>query len=261
MAMLVVPAAAVLAGAAPASAGVAKPVITFSSPAATLNTSTAQVAFTYNRTPKQTQSVSCALAGPTPSPAPCTAPTAAGGGSSSGVSYSNLANGSYTFTVTVTLTDGGTVTATRGFTVAAPTCIPGNENFSEDTFYTQPAAFSGGTLSGYKGGGVEPPLPQVGFTDNYLWTGQDPVTDFTVTFTNPVKSLSLSYAEGQGSGQIITITAYDAANNVVYSTSNAAVYATPLSISSTTANIAYVKFTADSAVGTGVAFTDMNWGC
>ena len=43
-----------------------------------------------------------------------------GTGSESGKSYSGLANGAYTFTVTLSLTDGGTASATRHFTIDAP---------------------------------------------------------------------------------------------------------------------------------------------
>jgi hypothetical protein len=43
---------------------------------------------------------------------------AAGAGSQSGKSYGGLANGSYTFSVSLSLTDGGTASATRHFTIA-----------------------------------------------------------------------------------------------------------------------------------------------
>jgi hypothetical protein len=105
------------------------PVISFVSPspaegATTLTTSAVRFAFTYNRTPKQTTSVACTLAGPTSSSGPCDAPVAAGTGSASAKSYSGLAAGSYTFSVTLTLTDGGHASATRHFTVVkAPQTI------------------------------------------------------------------------------------------------------------------------------------------
>jgi sugar lactone lactonase YvrE len=105
------------ASAAPGS----RPAITFVSPSpdegATLTTSSVSFAFTYNRTPKQTQSLVCSLSGPTSSSGPCNAPVASGSGSQSGKSYSGLANGSYTFSVLLTLTDRGTTSATRQFTI------------------------------------------------------------------------------------------------------------------------------------------------
>jgi len=111
--------------AAQASQGPGRPVITFGSSstaegAALAGGSAAQFAFTYNRAPKQTRTVTCVLWGPTASSG-CDTLAGAKGGSSSGASYSGLANGSYTFTVTVTLTDGGTFSAVRDFTVAGAT--------------------------------------------------------------------------------------------------------------------------------------------
>jgi hypothetical protein len=100
------------------------PRITFISPSpsegATLTTNSVEFAFTYNRTPKQTQSLVCTLSGPTSASGACDAPVASGSGSQSGKSYGGLANGSYTFTVSLTLTDGGTASATRHFNVAVP---------------------------------------------------------------------------------------------------------------------------------------------
>src|SRR3989442_1268296 len=100
-----------------------RPTITFVSPSpaegATLTTNSVSFKFTYNRKPSATQTLTCALSGPTASTGACDAPTASGSnGSRSGKSYSDLANGSYTFTVSLTLTDGGTASATRHFTVA-----------------------------------------------------------------------------------------------------------------------------------------------
>ena len=98
--------------------------ITFVSPspaeAATLTTDSVAFGFTYNKKPKATRTLVCALSGPTPSSGACDAPVASGEGSRSGKSYSGLANGSYTFTVTLTLTDGGTATATRHFSIDVP---------------------------------------------------------------------------------------------------------------------------------------------
>ena len=105
-------------------ASAAPPAITFVPPSpaegATLTTSAVQLAFTYNRIPNATESLVCALAGPTSSSDACDPPAAFGDkGSQSGESYSGLVSGSYTFTVSLTLEDGGTASATLHFTVNA----------------------------------------------------------------------------------------------------------------------------------------------
>jgi hypothetical protein len=119
----------VLPSAAWAAPGVSNhPAITLVNPSpvegATLTTGEVSFAFTDNRTPKQTASLSCTLAGPTAASVPCAAPMSNPNGSSSSAAYSGLANGSYTFTATLVLTDGGTVTVSRSFAVAvaAQTC-------------------------------------------------------------------------------------------------------------------------------------------
>jgi virginiamycin B lyase len=110
--------------AAPAASATA-PTIAFVSPSpaegATVTMDSIGFEFTYNRKPNATATLVCALSGPTSSSGACDAPVAAGAkGSRSGKSYSGLANGDYTFTVTLALTDGGTATATRRFSVDAP---------------------------------------------------------------------------------------------------------------------------------------------
>jgi hypothetical protein len=108
---------------APTSAA-SPPTITFVFPSpaegATLTTNSVTFKFTYNRKPKATQTLVCTVSGPTSASGPCDALVASGKGSQSGAAYSGLANGSYTFTVSLTLTDGGTASATRPFTVAVP---------------------------------------------------------------------------------------------------------------------------------------------
>ena len=115
-------AVAVVVGLVATFASAASPAITFVPPSpaegATLTTSAVQLAFTYNRIPNATESLVCALAGPTSSSDACDAPVASGPGSQSGKSYSGLVSGSYTFTVSLTLEDGGTASATLHFTVA-----------------------------------------------------------------------------------------------------------------------------------------------
>ena len=114
------------AGFASAAAKPNNPTITFTSqsPAegATLSRGAVNFSFTYNRTPKGTKTLTCSLSGPTSSPAEdCLGPTPSGSGSQSlNDLYIDLANGDYTFTVLLTLTDGGTATATRHFSIAAP---------------------------------------------------------------------------------------------------------------------------------------------
>ncbi len=113
--------AAVAASLVTATAFATAPAVTFVDPspdeAATLTSDSVQFAFTFNRQPKSA-TLTCALAGPTPSSGPCDMPVAFGDkGASSGASYGGLANGEYTFTVALSLDDGGSVSATRDFTV------------------------------------------------------------------------------------------------------------------------------------------------
>lgn len=121
---------AVLAAVVAVAAAVAsnRPVIAWASTApadgATLTTGSGNWDFTYNRTPKQTASgyPVCSLTGPatfTPISAACVPPTAIAGGSASRASYGGLPSGSYTLTVTLRLTDGGTTSAVRHFSVDA----------------------------------------------------------------------------------------------------------------------------------------------
>jgi VCBS repeat-containing protein len=98
------------------------PAVTFASSSpgegATLTSDSAMFAFSYNRTTTQTRSLVCSLSGPSTSlSAPCDHLVNIKGGAQADKSYSGLANGSYTFTAN--LTDGGTASATRHFTVAA----------------------------------------------------------------------------------------------------------------------------------------------
>src|SRR5689334_12283111 len=93
-------AAAVLVGLIAAFASAAsRPAITFVSPSpaegATLTSKSVSFAFTYNKKPKATRTLTCALAGPTSSSGACNAPVASGDGSRSGKSNSGLQNGSY----------------------------------------------------------------------------------------------------------------------------------------------------------------------
>jgi hypothetical protein len=117
--------AGILTNVASAAGKPNNPVISFGPPSppseATLTDGNVSFAFTYNRTPKQTSTLTCALSGPTSSSGACNAPIGFGSkGSESGESYTSLTNGSYTFTVSLVLTDGGIASATRAFTVNVP---------------------------------------------------------------------------------------------------------------------------------------------
>jgi hypothetical protein len=124
--MLVAVAAVALVGVVSALASAAtRPTISFVSPSpaegAVLTSDSVAFKFSYNRKPRATQTLVCSLSGPTSSTGPCDPPVAFGKkGSQSGKSYSGLAPGAYTFTVSLTLTDGGTTSATRHFTVNVP---------------------------------------------------------------------------------------------------------------------------------------------
>jgi streptogramin lyase len=124
LAGLALAAALVGGGSAPASAAT-RPTISFVSPSpaegATLTTDSVAFEFSYNRKPQATETLVCSLSGPTSSTGPCDAPVASGAkGSRSSKSYSGLASGSYKFTVSLALTDGGTASATRHFSIAMP---------------------------------------------------------------------------------------------------------------------------------------------
>jgi hypothetical protein len=98
-----------------ATAASNKPTMSFTTPpspaeGATLTTNSVSFAFTYNRKAKQVATLTCTLSGPTPKSGCASATTA---------SYSGLDDGNYTFTVSLTLTDGGTASATRHFTIDA----------------------------------------------------------------------------------------------------------------------------------------------
>jgi VCBS repeat-containing protein len=133
--------AAVLVGFITAFASAApkpnNPTITFvdPSPSATppLTTSSVSFAFAYNRKPGATVELVCTLEGPTPfTERDCTDPTALGSGSQSvNNDYSGLANGPYTFTVSLTLSDGGTASASRSFTVGVNQLpVANNDSFT-----------------------------------------------------------------------------------------------------------------------------------
>jgi hypothetical protein len=123
--VIVIAAAVTFVGIISALASAAPPAITFVPPSpaegATLTSNSVSFTFMYTKKPQATETLVCTLSGPTSSSGPCDPPVAFGNkGSQSGKTYSGLANGSYTFSVSLTLTDGGTASATRQFTVAVP---------------------------------------------------------------------------------------------------------------------------------------------
>src|SRR5262245_2924065 len=222
LAGIVVAVAAVLTAFASASSA---PAITLVSPpspteAQALTTNSVQFAFAYNRKPKATQSLGCDLSGPTSSSGPCDTPVANGkAGSTSGASYTGLADGEYTFTVTLTLTDGGSASAVRHFTVAVCT---GSEDFSEFPELSMPTTFSGGTIDTPYG--VQPAGVLV---QGSIYNGDFPpgthvlfsgltLRSFQLSFTNPVGSLQLDAQDDVGGiVTVITLTASDNSNSVV----------------------------------------------
>jgi hypothetical protein len=129
---------------APTALASSAPSISFASPSptdgSTVTTGSAQFVFTYNRTPKQTKSLVCVLQGPSSSSGACDNATASTSGSSSGVSYGGLADGFYTLTVWLTLTDGGSVSATRHFSVAAKSQAQLDCESFGGTYSTDPAS-------------------------------------------------------------------------------------------------------------------------
>ena len=250
------------------------PAISFASPPSptegrTLTSNSVQFAFVYNRKPNATKSLICDLSGPTSSSGPCDAPVADGKfGSASGTSYSGLADGSYTLTVTLTLTDGGTTSATRHFTVAV---CSGSEDFSEFPEFAQPTTFSGGTIDtpyGPAGGVVvQGSFLNGGFPDgaHVLFSGLT-LNSFQLSFTKPVGSLRLDAQDAvTGIPTTITLTANDASNAVVGSDHaidpNNSV--NTLSVTSATNNITHFTVSTNdpNQFPFGVQFTNIVWGC
>jgi hypothetical protein len=270
-AVLVAVAAGVLAAVASASSA---PAITLVSPSPTegqtLTTNSVQFAFSYNRKPNATQSLICDLSGPTPSSGPCDTPVAQGKfGSTSGASYSGLADGSYTFTVTLHLTDGGTTSAERHFTVAVCT---GSEDFSEFPEFSQPTTFSGGTIDTAYGpaGGVvvQGSFLNGGFPNgaHVMFSGLT-LDSFRLSFTNPVGSVQLDAQDAvTGIATTITLTAFDASNSVVGSDDaidpdNSVNTLSVASPSNNTIKYFTVETNDPNQFPFGVQFTNIVWAC
>jgi len=269
--VVVAAAAGVLAAGA---AGSNAPAVAFVSPPSptegqTLKTDSVQFAFTYNRQPKATESLLCDLSGPTSSSGPCDSPVADGKfASSSGASYSGLADGAYTFTVTLTLTDGGTASVVRHFTVAVCT---GSEDFSEFPEFSQPTTFSGGTIDDPYGpaGGV---IVQGSFLNGGFANGAHVLfsgltrNSFQLSFTNPVGAVQLdAQSTVTGIATTVTLTGYDAANALVGSdqATDPDNSVNTLSVASSTNNITHFTVTTNdpNPFPFGVEFTNIVWAC
>ncbi len=198
IAALGVAALASAAGKPPSSPN--NPVIRFVSPSPTedaaLPNGDVSLAFTFNRTPKQVATVTCALSGQATSSGPCNAPVSFPSNSKtdskSGKFYTGLANGAYTFTVTLTLTGGGVYTASRLFTVAvnrAPVANSQSVSTDEDTAtaitltgsdpdgdpltYGVASSPAHGTLSGTAPNLTYTPAADYFGTDSFTFTARD----------------------------------------------------------------------------------------
>ena len=143
-----------------------KPVITFTDPASEgALLTTGSVGFTYNRSTKQTKTLTCTTSGPNGySSSGCTTPTDVpdtGDSIASSLPYVGLAQGTYTFTVTLTLTDKGTATATVHFRIPLFTEVtPTAHTFTYNSEFL-PATSTGNAtaLMQPAGGIVLPPTP------------------------------------------------------------------------------------------------------
>jgi hypothetical protein len=148
--------------------------------------------------------------------------------------------------------------AQGGTLMPNPACTAGSENFSEDAFGSQPTTFSGGTIDsayGFNGKVLNPTL----------FSGAG-VNLFRLTFTNAVGSVQVDATSSSGgptNPNTVTLTAYDASNNVVGTASAAGNLGAlqTLSVPSGTNNIkSFTVETNDPFVG-GVLFTNIVWAC
>jgi PA domain len=142
------------------------PQITFTDPAseAALLT-TGSVGFTYNRSTKQTKTLTCTTSGPNGySSSGCTTPTDVpdtGDSIASSLPYVGLAQGTYTFRVTLTLTDRETTSATVHFRIPLFTEVtPTAHTFTYNSEFL-PATSTGNVTAPMQpaGGIVIPPNP------------------------------------------------------------------------------------------------------
>ena len=191
------------------------------------------------------------------------------------VQYAPTTAGS-TDTATLTVSSKKPVavaTATlSGKSTAAPSCAAGSENFSGDAVGSQPTVFSGGTIDTAYGN-----FGRV-FIQSYDWFGtfaggthvlySGQVNSFQLTFTNAVGSVQLDAEAGvYFAATNITLTAYDASNNVVDTDSLADAAGTPAapvvtpSVSSTSNNIKYFTIATDDPNTGGLGFSNIAWGC
>jgi hypothetical protein len=161
--------------------------------------------------------------------------------------------------------------AAHGFTLM-PACAAGSENFSEYAEYSQPTTFSGGTIdTAYgSGGGVLVQDSSWGGAfpsgAHLLFSGFD-VNQFQLTFTSVgVDSVQLDAESNIFSTANLTLTGYDASNNVVDSETlsddqTGGPVADTLTVSSSSNNIKYFTIATDDPNQFGVGFTNINWAC
>jgi hypothetical protein len=150
-----------------------------------------------------------------------------------------------------------------------PTCTPGSENFSEDSEFSQPTTFSGGTIDssyGTNAGGVrvQPTSWAGGFADqtHVLYTGGG-VEMFQLTFNNRVHSVQLEAEANSTITEQLTLTGYSATNSVLATTtvSNAAFTTDTLAISASS-DIKYFTLGTTTNLGpNGLGFSNIVWGC
>ncbi len=141
-----------------------------------------------------------------------------------------------------------------------PTCTTGSENFSEDAVGSKPTTFAGGTIDTRYGsaGGVYG--PNFGFSANFLYSGFA-VNSFQLTFTNAVRSVQLDAQPNVFGTVDQTLTAFDAANNIVGSDTGSSGNILTLSVTSTATNIKYFTIATDDPDQDGVLFSNIVWGC
>ena len=162
--------------------------------------------------------------------------------------------------------------------IAKPTSTPGSENFSSYAFDSRPDTFSGGKIDpnnyapspdgSFPRGAILIAGPYFnGFAPgtHFLFTGIGQNTA-KLTFTNPVKSVQVQ-AESDKTGleTTLTLTGYDASNNVVATETNThysdGADSATLSIASASANIKYFTVTNDDhGNNAGLGITNIVWG-
>jgi hypothetical protein len=137
-----------------------------------------------------------------------------------------------------------------------PTCTAGSEDFSAYGNGSQPTTFAGGTIDTSFGAGG-------GLQNGALFSGYG-AGPLRLTFTNPVRSVSLDAASSQvftDTSYNVTLTAYDASNGVVGTqTGDSFTGFASVSVTSASNNVKYVVVSSDSTVG-AESVDNIIWGC